>query len=533
MKSLGRRFTYASLLFAAVLAQPVYSQLVVTEVMFDSASSGDGAWEWIEVENTGGSAVDLNGAYAGKLGGGEVPGPVVDSSALNSVIPAGGVAVIYDANFGVGNPSSFNDQQFRDAWGLGAGVPLIGATNLPALSNSGALTNFAFWPDFGTYSANLTLNNETNDFEITSLNNTLFDLDYSSAAGFPTGNNSASIRWSGNGDAKVGSNWARSEVGQTNVVTSLEVSVAGNTNSTDDIGNPGVFPAGPAVSGLLISEIMYNPRSPEGSTGMWEWVEIFNNTGAEINFGTTNYVLDDDDGGAIGAANLNSGSIADGGTAILYNADQLGFLDIQGAWDPNGTKGTNFIGVVDWPGFGNGDDVVALWDASDQTKFDAYTADRVADVTTNAEIAVLYDDDPIDPVNPWPQDDGNGSIYLTDLNADPNVGANWVLSPGGSVTSFNAAGLSGNVVIHPGGDVGSPGSFDTVTVADVDLDNDGDIDGADFLLIQRDNPSLIPDWVAQYPAGASLSAATAVPEPTSIVLLGLAAVFLSCGVRKQ
>ena len=67
----------------------------------------------------------------------------------------------------------------------------------------------------------------------------------------------------------------------------------------------------------------------------------------------------------------------------------------------------------------------------------------------------------------------------------------------------------------------------TDTGVDVDLDNDGDVDGADFLLIQRTNPALIADWESQYGSGSPIIAATGtVPEPGTIVLLALAAM---CG----
>jgi autotransporter-associated beta strand protein len=52
-----------------------------------------------------------------------------------------------------------------------------------------------------------------------------------------------------------------------------------------------------------------------------------------------------------------------------------------------------------------------------------------------------------------------------------------------------------------------------------DFDNDGDVDGRDFLVWQR-NPSLgnLGDWQANYGVGA-LSASTAVPEPSAFVLV--------------
>ncbi|MEM8945736.1 MAG: hypothetical protein AAGD11_11175 [Planctomycetota bacterium] len=65
---------------------------------------------------------------------------------------------------------------------------------------------------------------------------------------------------------------------------------------------------------------------------------------------------------------------------------------------------------------------------------------------------------------------------------------------------------------------------------DADVDMDGDVDGADFLIIQRDFPSNIPDWQAQY--AGPLSASTAVPEPASAALLSLV-VLVGLQVRKR
>lgn len=53
-----------------------------------------------------------------------------------------------------------------------------------------------------------------------------------------------------------------------------------------------------------------------------------------------------------------------------------------------------------------------------------------------------------------------------------------------------------------------------------DADGDGDVDGFDFLILQRDNPSAIADWKAEYGTGTSTIAG--VPEPsTGLLALGL------------
>ena len=53
-----------------------------------------------------------------------------------------------------------------------------------------------------------------------------------------------------------------------------------------------------------------------------------------------------------------------------------------------------------------------------------------------------------------------------------------------------------------------------------DFDEDGDVDGADFLKWQRD-PTIgnLADWQANYGAASSLAAAEAVPEPASLMIL--------------
>ncbi len=68
--------------------------------------------------------------------------------------------------------------------------------------------------------------------------------------------------------------------------------------------------------------------------------------------------------------------------------------------------------------------------------------------------------------------------------------------------------------------------------ADVDLDGDGDVDGADFLAIQRTDPSLIADWQSQFGSGP-LASISSVPEPSSALLIGLAMTLLSLSRRQR
>ena len=92
---------------------------------------------------------------------------------------------------------------------------------------------------------------------------------------------------------------------------------------------------------------------------------------------------------------------------------------------------------------------------------------------------------------------------------------------GGAFDSFSLPSLSTGLVWNIT-DLITTGELSVVV--DVDLDNDGDVDGGDFLLIQQTDPSLVSAWQSlfgsQVVAGTSaVPAGTAVPEPSSLVLM--------------
>ena len=194
----------------------------------------------------------------------------------------------------------------------------------------------------------------------------------------------------------------------------------------------------------------------------------------------------------------------------MFNSDDLTLSQFQDAWDPGGTNGTNFIGVTSWPGFGNSGDVVALWD--DIADYNSETTP--GDTQDNAVAALMYLADNID----WPDSNNSSSVNLRNLANDTTNGNSWDLSTvGDSIGSFQ---ISVDTVLHPGGDVASPGTF--VATASSDADDDGDFDGADFLRLQRVIPATIPQWEIDYGGGPLVSGVGAVPEPSSLVLFGLA-----------
>ncbi|MDJ1173777.1 Ig-like domain-containing protein [Roseofilum capinflatum] len=193
------------------------------------------------------------------------------------------------------------------------------------------------------------------------------------------------------------------------------------------------------ASPLVISEIMYDPNSAEDD---WEWVEVYNSGSSTVDL--SGYVLDDNVGTAHTAANIASGSIAAGSSAILFNDDDLDTSDFEAAW---GT-GINLIGVTGWNKLqlNNTGDKVSLWDS-----FTRYTGDDTTHA--NAIETVEYS------VSAGFPDPVGASIYLTNLTADNTVGSNWATSTTGGSTPLGTGYLSANAGGNSGSDIGSPGGM--------------------------------------------------------------------------
>ena len=189
-------------------------------------------------------------------------------------------------------------------------------------------------------------------------------------------------------------------------------------------GGPGPDPD------LVISEIMFNPASAEDD---WEWVEVFNPGSETVEL--AGYVLDDNNSVAHPSSNIAAGAIPPGGSAILFNADDLSAASFVAAW---GT-GINLVPVTNWGAMGlnNGGDTLGLW-----ADFASYSGDN--QTQSNALLSVTYPN----------IDDGSGSVYLIDLG-DSN---SWALSTVGVVTPVGTAYQSAAAGGNSGGDVGSPES---------------------------------------------------------------------------
>lgn len=75
--------------------------------------------------------------------------------------------------------------------------------------------------------------------------------------------------------------------------------------------------------------------------------------------------------------------------------------------------------------------------------------------------------------------------------------------------------------------------FRLETAATTDANNDGDVDGQDFLALQRDDPATIAAWQNDYPNQPLATSTALVPEPTSLVLTILASAMLVFGSRTR
>ena len=233
--------------------------------------------------------------------------------------------------------------------------------------------------------------------------------------------------------------------------------------------------------------------------------------------------------------NVNSGSIAAGALGVFFNDTVVSLPDMEAIWELNAPDGVeiNFIPVTNWSALANGGDLVGLWAEGN------YATDKTAgsSVTTNAESSVVYTNDHLDEVDPWPNDNNSSSIYLAVHDGNPNIGASWGLSS--SSTFFNPGGIFADVIDHDGGDQGSPGFVPSSTTLLGDFNGDLKVDAADYT-VWRDGLGTLydqddyDDWKSNFGAGTGSGSAAvgAVPEPTSIalVLVGLAG--LAVGRRR-
>jgi Lamin Tail Domain len=526
-----------------LVAAGARAQIEITELM-PSPAGTDRRWEWIEVRNTTDSAVNLDGWVFDDDDDPHLATANIDQTFGNTIVPSRGVAVLY-----AGDELDFTSQRFQDAWPNEITlIPLNGLTSLTPADTIG------LWASREAYLADAIAMATSSPRRV--FDHAVTSLAYTEENGFPTASTGHSIAWNGEGSAADGARWVQSEEQMLGAVVSAETTIASAAiNSASDLGNPGNVPVGLAATGLLITEVMFNPASPAATVGWseadFEWVEVYNNSGAPINFATTPYVFDDFVGDLDGA-NMLSGTLTPGEVGVLYNGDALSESDMETMWG----SGINYIPVVDWPSLNNSGDTIALWSNSLD-----YHAEQIDDDnhrgTSLAAAALTYDTRASED---WPTSNNQSSIYRNDLSGDPNDGMSWTRSGSDDdlLGSRNATEILQTIVDNPGGDVGSPGFVpgSTAPVVEGDFNQNGTVENADLTLLLNNwaHPATpVPNgWVGHPqptdPAidndeltallnnwGKSLGTGTGstIPEPRGVALLLVGLASIGCKRRRD
>lgn len=242
----------------------------------------------------------------------------------------------------------------------------------------------------------------------------------------------AQIQASGESDNNNGCNWSESKIGDDDAYVATD----------GHIGSPGIITVDNESGTIVITEILYNPVSPEAGQ---EWVEIANTTSSTVSL--TGWTFADIEDGHVLSL---SGSIAAFGVAIISNQGQS---DFQGAWS-GCTSNIQVITVSAGPSLSN-----SAKCATEKL--------QIRDNNGNLSDEVNYE-----ASGNWPIAGSDASITLnllinqiqTSGASLNNNGSNWILSTSDPNSCVNLT--SGSFVA---GSTGSPGSVSGSTFLPVEL----------------------------------------------------------------
>jgi hypothetical protein len=209
----------------------------------------------VEVQNTTSSSVNMDGWVFDDDDDSSVSAANISASKGNTIVPAGGAAVLYN-----GTDLNFEATRFTNAWGSGITLlPVSGFTSLTAGDSIG------LWNSQTSYKADELMSSTS---PRRTFNSAVASVNFATTNGFPSATSGHSIAWSGAGNVANGANWLASANGALGAHVSVQTTLPGTPiNNVADRGTPGTVPGGGAAPGLVISEIMYDPGSSEPSWG--------------------------------------------------------------------------------------------------------------------------------------------------------------------------------------------------------------------------------------------------------------------------
>jgi hypothetical protein len=239
-----------------IVAAMGYAQVVVTEIMYDPLT--ENTWEWVEIRNTSTMPLDLDGWVFDDDDDSKLAAPNISAVNGNTVVPASGVAVLYN-----GGDLNFDPARFTNPWG--AGIVLVPVSNFTSLAAGTAGDAIGLWSSYANYLADDLM---TTISPRRSFNSAAASVNYAPTNGFPATTNGRSIAWNGVGSVTSGANWVASANGALGAHVSVQTTLPGTPiNNVADRGTPGIVPGGGAATGLLITEVMYDPASAEPAWG--------------------------------------------------------------------------------------------------------------------------------------------------------------------------------------------------------------------------------------------------------------------------
>jgi hypothetical protein len=209
----------------------------------------------------------------------------------------------------------------------------------------------------------------------------------------------------------------------------------------------------PAPTSIVISELMYDPASDETVPGVGEWIEVVNTGTAATDL--SGWLFDDEDATNWGA--IPSGTVLNPSqVAVFFDSAFTTAATFRSEW----TVPVNSLVVgVTWGSLGNNP---------------AGAGDEVLTLLNN--VGVQVDVVNYDNASPWPSDLEGHSIYLKNLSADNNAGANWARSVAGAPKVASPTGPTFST-----SDIGSPGRF----FLPADYNANASVDAGDYVVWRK------------------------------------------------